>query len=288
MREKVPAGFLRADQRPDVLIGEHVFRRCLVVPPTGDVELRRIEPPRESRGARRLFAQKQIGRVLNLVEEREALVGIDSGVIRATEPRALASLDDRNLAVSPEKFGGDGVGDDAADFFEVRPIHFGVGERIHKARLDQDRWHVGIVQEEEIVALFRATIDKSARVRDQCGHVFGELVLSRIEHFAAHRILGFDIGVEVNRDIEIAIAPVVVHHDALEVFLLRRAHIVMKGFDADAEHAQISRDIVDHPARLIDLVDVAARAAHVFAVAAGNDGVHGVRAFQPIGNASQA
>jgi hypothetical protein len=109
-------------------------------------------------------------RVVVFVEERKALVGIDSGVIRATEPRALASLDNKNLAdVVLEIRDGNRIGDGAANVFEVLPIEISVGERIDEACFDQNRavgGRIGVIQEIEIIAILRTAIDESTSVRD--------------------------------------------------------------------------------------------------------------------------
>jgi hypothetical protein len=74
-----------ADERIARLVAEHLLRGSLVVPPTGDVE-NVIEMAREAARIGRLLMSEQVRRVTYTLEEREALVLINTLALWTAEP----------------------------------------------------------------------------------------------------------------------------------------------------------------------------------------------------------
>ena len=74
-----------ADERIARLVAEHLLRGSLVVPPTGDVE-NVIETAREAARIGRLLISEQVRSVTYTLEEREALVLVNTIVLWTAEP----------------------------------------------------------------------------------------------------------------------------------------------------------------------------------------------------------
>ena len=74
-----------SDERISRLAAEHLLRGSLVVPPTGDVE-NVIEMAREAARIGRLLMSEQVRRVTYTLEEREALVLINTLALWTAEP----------------------------------------------------------------------------------------------------------------------------------------------------------------------------------------------------------
>src|SRR5262249_10931537 len=74
-----------ADERIARLVAEHLLRGSLVVPPTGDIE-NVIEMAREAARIGRLLRSKEVRSVTYILEEREALVLINTIVLWPAEP----------------------------------------------------------------------------------------------------------------------------------------------------------------------------------------------------------
>jgi hypothetical protein len=69
-----------ADERLARLVAEHLLRGSLVVPPTGDVE-NVVQTAREAARIGRLLMSKEVRSVTYILEEREALVLINTIVL---------------------------------------------------------------------------------------------------------------------------------------------------------------------------------------------------------------
>jgi hypothetical protein len=74
-----------ADERLARLVAEHLLTGSLVVPPTGNVE-NVIETAREAARIGRLLMSEQVRTVTYTLEEREALVLINTIVLWTAEP----------------------------------------------------------------------------------------------------------------------------------------------------------------------------------------------------------
>ena len=74
-----------ADERIARLVAEHLIRGSLVVPPTGDVE-NVIEMAREAARIGRLLMSEQVRSVTYTLEEREALVLVNTIALWTAEP----------------------------------------------------------------------------------------------------------------------------------------------------------------------------------------------------------
>jgi hypothetical protein len=73
-----------ADERLARLVAEHLLRGSLVVPPTGDVE-NVVQTAREAARIGRLLMSEEVRSVTYILEEREALVLINTIVLWTAE-----------------------------------------------------------------------------------------------------------------------------------------------------------------------------------------------------------
>ena len=78
----------------------------------------------------------------------------------------------------------------------------------------------------------------------------------------------------MDRHIEVANLAVVKIHDAVEVLLLVVGDVVVERHAADAGGRKVVGNMLDHATRLVDLVEIARRAADVFAVTGRDDDLH--------------
>src|SRR6188768_486444 len=164
--------------------------------------------------------QEEMRRVFLREYEGKPFVLIDSGVLRSAELAArtdsvegcIVRRDRFEISLLAAKL----IGQRFDDVLKSLLVNLAVGLRVHEANLRQYRRSFGRVEKFQIGPLLRTAIDQAARCNSG-GHLCRERLLRDIEHLDSTTLLAGLVGIEVNRDREIAFNRVVPVTDGRQI-----------------------------------------------------------------------